>query len=85
MGNILLQTPVPVAGMQFYFTSGGGLYREKLDTRQETHFGANTGGGVKISLAGPLRVRLDYRLFKLRGEPLFDTVHRVYAGVNLAF
>ena len=25
------------------------------------------GGGVKMSLAGPLRLRLDYRVFTLRG------------------
>ena len=85
MGNVLLQTPFPIAGMQFYFTTGGGVYRETLDTRQETHVGINTGGGVKVTLIGPIRARLDYRVFKLRGEPLFDTVHRVYAGLNLAF
>ena len=28
MGNGLLQTPVPIAGMQFYATAGGGMYRE---------------------------------------------------------
>ena len=84
MGNMLLQTPFPIAGMQFYLASGGGLYRERLNARQETHFGLNGGGGVKINLIGPLRVRLDYRAFKLRGAPLYPTVHRVYAGLNLA-
>ena len=85
MGNVLLQTPVPIAGMQFYATAGGGLYRERLGTRHETQIGVNTGGGVKISLAGPIRARIDYRVFKLRGEPLHSVVHRVYAGLNLAF
>lgn len=85
MGNVLLQTPFPVAGMQFYLTTGGGVYRERLVARQETHLGVNTGGGVKVSLLGPIRVRLDYRVFKLRGEPLHATVHRLYAGLNLAF
>jgi hypothetical protein len=85
MGNVLLQTPFPVAGMQFYVTTGAGLYRENLAERQETHAGFNTGGGAKISLFGPLRARLDYRVFKLRGEPLHSVVHRIYAGVNLAF
>ena len=85
MGNVLLQTPIPVAGMQFYLTTGGGVYRERLGTRQETQLGVNTGGGVKISLLGPVRARVDYRLFKLRGEPLHSVVHRVYAGLNLAF
>jgi hypothetical protein len=86
MGNVLLQTPFPVAGMQFYVTTGGGIYRERLgETQQETHLGLNTGGGVKVTLLGPIRARLDYRVFKLRGEPLHSTVHRVYAGLNLAF
>ena len=85
MGNVLLQTPIPIAGMQFYVTTGGGGYRETLGAAQETHIGVNTGGGVKVSLLGPVRARLDYRVFKLRGEPLHPTVHRVYAGLNFAF
>ena len=85
MGNVLLQTPVAIFGVQPYFTVGGGAYREKLDTIQETNVGVNTGGGVKLSLIGPLRARVDYRVFNLRGEPLHSTVHRVYAGVNLGF
>jgi hypothetical protein len=85
MGNVLLQTPFPIAGMQFYFTTGAGGYRERLGSLQETHVGFNSGGGAKITLLGPLRARLDYRVFNLRGEPLHSVVHRVYAGVNLAF
>ena len=85
MGNVLLQTPVPIMGLQPYFTTGGGGYRERLGTSQETHVGLNTGGGVKISLLGPIRARLDYRVFKLQGTPLHSVVHRLYAGVNLAF
>lgn len=85
MGNVLLQTPFPVAGFQPYFTTGGGGYHEELAAVSETGFGLNTGGGVKISLAGPLRARVDYRLFRLHGDPLHETVHRLYAGVNLKF
>ena len=85
MGNVLLQTPIPVAGMQFYVTTGAGLYRESLGERQETHVGFNSGGGAKISLLGPLRARLDYRMFKLSGDPLHSVVHRIYAGINFAF
>jgi hypothetical protein len=85
MGNVLFQTPFAVFGLQPYFTTGLGGYRETFGTRQETHLGFNTGGGVKIALLGPVRARVDYRVFHLRGEPLHDTVHRVYAGINLAF
>jgi hypothetical protein len=85
MGNVLLQTPVAILGLRPYFTAGGGLYREQLADVRETHAGINTGGGVKISLLGPIRARLDYRVFNLKGNPLHSTVHRLYAGANLAF
>jgi len=83
--NVLLQTPVEFARMRFYVTAGGGMYRERLGTIQETNLAINTGGGVKIRLAGPLRLRLDYRLFKLNGDPLEGRPQRFYAGLNLAF
>lgn len=89
MGNVLLQTPFEIVGFQPYFTTGAGGYRESLDTgtvhHQETNVAANVGGGVKVSLIGPLRLRLDYRLFKLAGGALNTPAHRVYAGVNLKF
>ena len=85
MGNVLLQTPLPIFGLQPYITTGLGGYREELGAVTETHVGVNTGGGVKIALLGPVRARVDYRVFKLQGEPLHSTVQRVYAGLNLAF
>jgi hypothetical protein len=85
MGNILLQTPVAIAGFQPYFTTGFGGYRESFNGESETQLGGNAGGGVKVRLAGPLRARFDYRVFRLRGEPLHDVVHRIYVGANLAF
>jgi hypothetical protein len=85
MFNGLAQTPFPIAGMQFYGTIGAGLYRETLLDSSETHVGTNIGGGVKISLVGPLRLRLDYRVFNLRGSPRYATPQRFYAGLNLKF
>jgi hypothetical protein len=84
-GNVLLQTPVEVSGVQLYATAGAGLYRERLLERQETSFATNVGGGAKIRLAGPLRLRLDYRVFRLQGDPLHQTYQRFYAGANLGF
>lgn len=84
-GNVLFQTPVEIKGMQFYGTTGGGVYRERLGEIQETHFSSNIGGGVKVRLAGPLRARFDYRVFRLSGEPINQTYQRFYAGGNLAF
>ena len=88
MFNGLVQTPIPIAGFQFYGTLGGGIYRESLSTEPngtETNFGTNIGGGAKINLAGPLRLRLDYRVFTLRGSPRHTPVQRFYAGINLKF
>lgn len=83
MGNVLLQTPFPVLGLQPYFTTGGGLFRESLGTHRETSFGLNTGGGVKVTLIGPIRLRLDYRVFKLGSGALYSPAHRLYAGLNV--
>ena len=83
VGNVLLQTPVAIFGVQPYFTTGAGLYRETLGTHQDTSFAFNTGGGAKISLVGPLRLRVDYRVFKLGSDALFSPAHRLYVGLNL--
>jgi opacity protein-like surface antigen len=88
MFNGLLQTPIPIARMQFYGTLGGGAYRETLSTEpndDHTNFGTNVGGGAKITLVGPLRLRVDYRVFTLRGTPRHSSVQRLYAGINLKF
>ncbi len=84
-GNVLLQTPVELHGVQLYATAGGGGYRERLGETTVTHADVNLGGGAKIRVLGPLRVRLDYRIFKLSGSPLYSPYHRFYAGANLAF
>ena len=85
MGNVVLQTPVAFMGFQPYFTTGGGVYQEKLGTHSDTSVGFNTGGGVKVSLAGPIRLRVDYRVFKLGSGALNSPAHRFYAGLNLKF
>jgi len=89
MGNLLLQTPGAFFGIQPYYTVGGGLYHENLGTNgsiaDNTGFGLNTGGGVKISLIGPIRLRVDYRVFSLKNGALTTPAHRVYAGLNLKF
>jgi hypothetical protein len=88
MFNGLVQTPIPIAGMQFYGTAGGGGYRENfsdLPNGSETNVAINVGGGAKISLAGPIRLRLDYRVFTLKGTPRYGNVQRFYAGINLKF
>ena len=83
-GNMLLQTPVAFAGIQPYFEIGGGVYHEELGAVSNTGFVGNTGGGVKISLVGPIRLRVDYRVMTLNGA-LTSPAHRIYAGLNLKF
>src|SRR5512132_10529 len=78
-GNVLVQTPIAIGGLQFYGTAGIGGYRERLGTVQETNVAANIGGGVKVSLLGPLKLRVDYRLFTLKGAPLHSKPQRIYA------
>jgi hypothetical protein len=84
-GNVLLQTPVDLGGVQLYGTAGFGAYREELRDVTETSTAVNLGGGAKIKIVGPLRLRLDYRVFNLQGSPLHETYHRFYAGANLRF
>lgn len=84
MGNAIVQT-IPISGLQFYGTAGGGAYHERLDTQTTNNFGINIGGGVKISLLGPVKLRVDYRVFKLSGSPLYSNPKRIYAGLTLTF
>jgi len=83
--NGLLQTPMAIFRFQPYVTAGGGIYRERLGTSSDTSVAPNVGGGVKITLAGPLRLRVDYRAFKLRSGARYSPSHRIYAGLNLKF
>jgi opacity protein-like surface antigen len=83
MGNLLLQAPFQ--DFQPYITSGVGIFNESLGTHSETNFGSNVGGGVKIGLAGPVRLRVDYRAFKLGSGALNSPAHRIYLGLNLKF
>lgn len=85
MGNLLLQTPLPIAGFQPYVTAGLGGFRERLEDHQALHVGVNAGMGLKVSLVGPLRARLDYRVLRLAGTEGRGSIQRVYAGMNVAF
>jgi hypothetical protein len=83
-GNVFAQT-FGLPGFQLYATTGAGLYRERTATDQESAIVLNNGGGAKINIAGPIRARIDYRIFNLRGNPRHKTMQRIYAGLNLAF
>jgi hypothetical protein len=90
--NILVQSRPSTRGVQFYGTVGYGLYGETYeDGISVGDFEArNIGGGAKIKLAGPLRMRLDYRIFMLSdiadiSEGLVVRKHpqRFFVGLNL--
>ena len=82
----LYQIAYMIGGLQFYATAGGGVFRETLAEATETNVGINVGGGIKMNLAGPLRLRLDYRVFTLRGGDVrHSKPQRFYAGLNLKF
>jgi hypothetical protein len=82
MINGLIMTPTKHS---LYLTLGGGFYKETSLAGSVTSFGTNIGGGVKISLIGPVQVRVDYRIFNLRGDARFAHPQRFYTGLNLRF
>jgi opacity protein-like surface antigen len=85
MFNLVLATPTKV---KVYFTTGGGLAHQTLGSASEWTFGTNIGGGVKFPLAGPLGLRIDYRIFKVHGAlpgSVDKRQHRIYGGMNFAF
>jgi|SRR5579862_5920969 len=85
MFNIALETPTKT---KIYLTAGGGLTHENLGAATRWGVGTDIGGGVKLPLAGPIRLRLDYRVFTLHnGIPSAPNKmqYRFYAGLNVAF
>jgi hypothetical protein len=82
MFNAVVMTPTK---MQLYVTAGGGVYHESLATVGHTNVGINVGGGVKVPLAGPIRLRIDYRVMTLNGSLTAKPVQRFYVGANVAF
>lgn len=82
MFNAVVMTPTK---LQLYATAGGGIYHETLATEGQTNVGINVGGGVKIPLAGPVRLRVDYRVMTLNGSLANKSVQRIYFGANFAF
>jgi hypothetical protein len=86
--NFLLQFPVQRSRYQFYGTLGVGVYGLLRDNENSEPDGVqNVGGGAKITVAGPLKLRVDYRAFRLAPIPgeYHANEHRVYAGVVAGF
>ena len=82
MLNGIIMTPTKT---QLYLTAGGGFYREVLADDGKNGFGTNIGGGAKIPLLGPVNLRVDYRIYNLRGSARHKSPQRFYAGINFRF
>ena len=82
MFNVEVMTPTSIS---LYATAGGGVFRETLGPSTITNWGTNIGGGVKFPLFGPLKVRVDYRIYNFRGNPRYNHPQRLYAGINWSF
>ena len=84
--NLLVGTPFRSGRrIQVYGSVGAGVYREGLAEHARTDLAASGGGGIYLRLAGPFRLRLDYRLLALRGSTFQRRLRRAYAGLNVAF
>jgi len=86
--NILTQPSRQRSRFQFYGTFGVGLYALLRDPQvSEVTEARNIGGGAKVTLAGPLKLRMDYRAFflaKLDGD-YPPNEHRFYVGIVAGF
>jgi hypothetical protein len=87
-GNLLVQWPLRPSRIQFYGTFGIGAYVLVLDEHSgEPDDARDFGGGVKVTLAGPLKFRMDYRAFRL--APISGEYHsneqRFYVGIVAGF
>jgi hypothetical protein len=87
-GNLLFQVPVRSARVEVYGTVGAGLYTLLRDNGlSEPNDARNFGGGVKVWLADPVKLRVDYRairLFPISGE-YHSNAHRVSVGLVAGF
>lgn len=91
--SVIVQ-PVTISNVQVFAIGGFGIWGEGFSGGKGTGVldAKNVGGGVLVALAGPMRLRLDYRLFLL-GEveevgsiaPRRKHPQRIAAGLHFAF
>lgn len=65
-GSVIVQ-PVTISHLEIFAVGGVGVWGEGFKGGKRTGVlnAGNVGGGVLVALAGPLKLRLDYRLFLL--------------------
>ena len=87
-GMASVQFVTPTGRVQAYGGAGIGAGWESLTGfNSALRTARSIGGGVKIGLAGPLGVRVDYRVMTLNNSLGVDTAtrQRFYVGLNLHF
>jgi len=68
--NFLVQVPVRQSRFELYGAFGLGFYVLQPDRQSGDADSAwNFGGGAKVTLAGPVKLRMDYRVFRLAPIP----------------
>jgi len=88
-GNFLVQVPVRQSRFELYAAFGVGFYILQPDHQsgEDSDSAWNFGGGAKVTLAGPLKLRMDYRVFRL--APIPDRHHsdlrRLSLGIVAGF
>jgi hypothetical protein len=84
-GNVLIISPVEIVRLRPYFATGFGIYRQALASASELSFTTTPGFGTFLRLSGPLHGRIEYRMIRLRGDPLQANQKRFYAGLTIRF
>jgi hypothetical protein len=82
-GNVLIVSPVELVRLRPYFAAGFGVYRQAFASASELSFATTPGFGAFLRLSGPLHGRFEYRVIRLRGDPLQAEQKRFYAGLTL--
>lgn len=92
--SFLVQSPIRRERLRVYGAVGFGIFGGDLpDGRASGEVSyTNFGGGLKLNMAGPLLIRVDYRVVRLGEAPdanpaLYEHTHfqRVLVGIGLAF
>lgn len=87
-GNLLVQVPVRRSRVQVCVTFGVGIYVQQSDRgTSEPNDARNIGGGLKVRLAGPFKLRVDYRkilLSRIVGE-YHSNEQRLSVGIVAGF
>lgn len=85
-GSLSVVVQTPTGRVTVYGVFGAGLFRQQLGaTTSDSGTSLHAGGGLKIGLAGPVGLRLDYRVIAFGGEGEDRKRQRVYAGVRVDF